>query len=173
MVAAPRRLAWTIVGGAAGGMIVGAIVKLLGVDAFNLLFGRSPEHMTGAGEGLLLGAGVGLGVWLAARKRSRQPLRLSMAAAGVTGAAAGALVNLTGGRLMLGSLDLLARTFPGSRLRIDRIGAIVGEGGLGPVTNLLSGALEGCLFAACITGAMVIARRSFIEVSGRYDADEN
>jgi len=54
MLADRPRLPWTVLGGAAGGMIVGAVVKLLGIDAFNLLFGRSPEGITGAGEGLLL-----------------------------------------------------------------------------------------------------------------------
>jgi DNA-binding winged helix-turn-helix (wHTH) protein len=154
------RLPWTVLGGAAGGMTVGAVVKLLGIDAFNLLFGRSPAGITGAGEGLLLGAGVGLGVWLAARNRARAPLRRSMAAAALTGGVAGVLVALAGGRLMLGSLDLLARTFPDSRLRIDRISAMFGESGLGPITRIATGALEAALFSACIAGAIVAARRN-------------
>jgi DNA-binding winged helix-turn-helix (wHTH) protein len=164
MLADRPRLPWTVLGGAVGGMIVGAAVKLLGIDAFNLLFGRSPEGITGAGEGLLLGAGVGLGVWLASRSRARAPLRRSMAAAGLTGAVAGILVTLAGGRLMLGSLDLLARTFPDSRLHIDWIGRLFGESGLGPVTRIATGALEAGLFAACIVGAMIAARRN---LSGR------
>ena len=159
MLADRPRLPWTVLGGAGGGMLVGAIVKLLGLDAF-LLFGRSPAGITGAGEGLLLGAGVGLGVWLAARNRARAPLRRSMAAAGLTGAIAGVVVTLTGGRLMLGSLDVLARTFPDSRLRLDRIGSLFGENGLGPVTRIVTGALEAALFAACIAGAMILGRRS-------------
>jgi DNA-binding winged helix-turn-helix (wHTH) protein len=164
MLADRPRLPWTVLGGAAGGMIVGAVVKLLGIDAFNLLFGRSPAGITGAGEGLLLGAGVGLGVWLAARNREQAPLRRSMAAAGLTGGIAGVLVILAGGRLMLGSLDLLAATFPDSRLRLDRIGSLFGESGLGPTTRIATGALEAALFAACIAGAMIVARRN---LSGR------
>src|SRR5690606_40676824 len=35
---------WHVMGGVLGGMIVGAVVKLLGIDALNLLFGRSEEH---------------------------------------------------------------------------------------------------------------------------------
>jgi DNA-binding winged helix-turn-helix (wHTH) protein len=46
--AAPRAWQWRIVGGAAGGMLVGAIVKLLGLDAFGLLLGQSPGDITGA-----------------------------------------------------------------------------------------------------------------------------
>lgn len=160
MLAERPRLPWTVLGGAGGGMLVGAIVKLLGIDAFTLLFGRSPAGITGAGEGLLLGAGVGLGVWLAARNRTRAPLRRSMAAAALTGAASGVVVSLAGGRLMLGSLDVLARTFPDSRLRLDRIGSLFGESGLGPLTRTVTGGLEAALFAACIAGAMILARRA-------------
>ena len=63
-IAAPSRVgrpsAWSIAGGAAGGLVVGAVVKLLGLDAFNLLLGQSPGDITGAAEGVLLGGAVGL-----------------------------------------------------------------------------------------------------------------
>lgn len=52
---------WVIAGGALGGLVVGAIVKLLGLDAFTLLFGKAPADITGGPEGLALGAAVGLG----------------------------------------------------------------------------------------------------------------
>ncbi len=42
---------WSIAGGAIGGMVVGGVVKLLGLDAFNLLLGQSPGDITGAAEG--------------------------------------------------------------------------------------------------------------------------
>ena len=149
--------AWSVVGGAAGGMIVGAVVKLLGVDAFNLLLGNSPGDMTGGGEGILLGAAVGLGAWLAGRVGS---FRCAVLLAGAAGAAGGLAVIALGGRLMAGSLDLLARSFPGSRLRLDPIGGLVGEEGFGPVSQLVTGALEGFLFGAFIIGAMMLALRS-------------
>jgi len=53
--------------GAAGGLFVGAFGKLLALDAFTLLVGRSPGGITGAMEGLLVGASVGFGAWLALR----------------------------------------------------------------------------------------------------------
>jgi hypothetical protein len=71
------------------------------------------------------------------------------------------LIPLLGGRLMGGSLDLLARSFPDSRLRLDQIGALFGESGFGPVTQLITGALEGALFGGCIVAAMTVARGSF------------
>jgi len=148
---------WRIVGGAGGGFVVGGLVKLLGLDAFNLLLGHAPGDITGAPEGLVLGGAVGLGSWLAARRP--MPLRRMTAMAGATGAAGAVAILLLGGRLMGGSLDLLARTFPGSRLHLDPLGRLFGEGGFGPVAQLATGALEGALFGACIVGAMALVRR--------------
>jgi hypothetical protein len=151
---------WSMAGGAAGGMAIGAVAKLLGVDAFNLLLGRSPGDMTGGAEGALLGGAVGLGAWLAGRARS---FRRGVAIAGAVGAAGGLLTIALGGRLMGGSLDLLARSFPGSRLRLDAIGALLGEQGFGRISQLATGALEGLLFGAFITGAMMLALQNLEE----------
>ena len=148
---------WKVVGGAVGGLIVGAITKLLGVDAFNLLLGRSPGDITGAGEGLLLGTAVGIGAWLANRVNG---MRRSSAVAAVIGGATGVLIVLLGGRLMGGSLALLSEQFPDSRLRLDQLSALFGEDGFGPISQMVTGALEGALFAGCVVGAMILARRS-------------
>lgn len=149
---------WAVPGGALGGMLVGAVVKLLGLDAFHLLLGRAPGDITGAAEGLALGGAVGLGAWLAGRLGGWRRLRTGVAVASLCGAAAGAAIPALGGRLMGGSLDLLAGMFPGSRLRLDRIGTILGEPGFGPVSQILTGALEGALFASCVVGAVILAR---------------
>ncbi len=156
---------WSIVGGAVGGLVVGGAAKLLGVDAFNLLLGRSPGDITGAAEGARLGGSVGLGSWLGNRGAGRLSVRRSIAAAAPVGAVAGILIPLLGGRMMGGSLDLLAQSFPDSRLRLDPIGGLFGESGFGPVSQIVTGGLEGALFAACIVGAMVLARRS-LGISG-------
>lgn len=161
-----RRLdAWIILGGAFGGVAVGAMVKLIGLDAFNLLFGRSPGDITGAQEGALLGAAVGLGVWLGAR--GSLTVGRSIAVTGLAAGAAGVLVSLTGGRLMGGSLDLLARQFAGSRLDLGAIGSLFGETGFGAVSQAVTAGVEGMLFGACTAGAMLLARR---RLRGR-DAD--
>jgi DNA-binding winged helix-turn-helix (wHTH) protein len=161
-IAPSRAWHWTMLGGAAGGMVVGAFVKLLGIDAFNLLLGRAPDGITGAAEGAILGGAIGLGAWLA-RGRS---LRLSVALSGLAGAAAGAIIPLLGGRLMGGSLVSLASQFPGSRLSLDVLGRLVGEAGFGPRTMVVTGALEGSLFGACLLGAMVIALRGGLRSAG-------
>ena len=151
---------WAIAGGALGGLLVGGAGKLLGLDAFNLLLGRSPGDITGAPEGALLGGAVGLGAWLAGRGRRRPSLRRAAVFAGICGGAAGLVIALLGGRLMGGSLDLLASAFPDSRLRLDQIGALFGESGFGPASQLATAAMEGSLFGACVVGAMLLARRT-------------
>jgi DNA-binding winged helix-turn-helix (wHTH) protein len=151
-----RRWRWSIVGGAAGGLVVGAIVKVLGLDAFNLLVGHSPGDITGAREGVLLGGAVGFGIWLGSRGTQMRWTRRSVIAAAIAGGAAGCFIPLLGGRLMGGSLDLLARNFPHSRLRMGQIGAALGEHGFGPISHVVTGCLEGALFGACIVGAMVV-----------------
>ena len=150
-----RSGAWTVAGAAAGGIVVGAVVKLLGLDAFTILFGRSPGNITGAAEGLALGAATGLAVWGGAGHARRTAL-----IALVCGAAAGALIAATGGHLMGGSLALLEGHFPGSRLRLDGISGAFGESGFGPVTGSVTAALEGALFAACVAGAIAIGRKA-------------
>ncbi len=149
-----------VIGGAVGGMVVGAVVKLLGLDAFTLLFGQSPGDITGAVEGALLGGAVGFGAWLARRGAGAFPLRRGIAVAALCGGAGGFLITLLGGRLMAGSLDLFAATFPESRLRLDPIGSLFGETGLGPIAQVATGALEGMLFAGCIVGGMALAQRA-------------
>lgn len=150
---------WSIAGGALGGMAIGGVVKLLGLDAFNLLFGRSPGNITGAMEGALLGLAIGFGAWLGGRGPRAFSVRRSVLAAGLAGGGIGMLIPLLGGRMMGGSLDLLARSFPDSRLRLDQIGGVLGEAGFGPASQIATGGVEGALFGGCIAGAMAIARR--------------
>ena len=150
---------WSIAGGAVGGLLVGGIVKLLGLDAFSLLLGKSPGDVTGAAEGALLGGAVGLGAWLGGRGAGARCLQRSATAA-FAGGVAGMLIAALGGRLMGGSLASLARSFPDSRLRLDQIGGLLGESGFGPVSAIVTGGLEGMLFAGCIVGAMALAGRS-------------
>lgn len=149
------RWQWSVGGGAAGGLFVGALVRLLGIDAFQLLLGRAPVDMTGAAEGALLGAAVGAGAWFA---RGRTPGRAGLYGGGA-GAAAGLLVALLGGRLLGGSLELLARQFPDSRFRLEPIAAMFGERGFGPVSQAATSAAEGLIFAGFVVGALALVRR--------------
>lgn len=159
---------WASAGLAAlGGMVVGALFKLVAIDAFNLLFGHAPSGITGGLEGAALGAAVGLAASLALRPGEQGRLRFHAALAGVLGAATGASIVALGGHLLGGSLDLLGREFAGSRLDLSGIGALFGERDFGKVSALVTGALEGGLFASCLVGALVMARnpRGWAETS--------
>jgi DNA-binding winged helix-turn-helix (wHTH) protein len=149
-----------VAGAALGGLFVGALAKLLGIDAFNLLFGRAPAGITGGPEGAVLGASVALGAHLGHHLGDRvggDATRWhAVAGAGLAGAAAGALIPLAGGRLMGGSLDLLAESFAASRLQLDRFGPFFGELHFGPATEVALGGVEGLLFGGCVAGALVL-----------------
>jgi DNA-binding winged helix-turn-helix (wHTH) protein len=160
------RWQWPVFGGMVGGIVVGALAKMLGTDALNLLFGHAPAEMTGAPEGSLLGAAIGMGAWLA---RGTVKVERGLAFGALTGGAAGALIPFLGGRLLGGSLALLERQFPDSRVQLDPIGAMFGESGFGPVSQAVTGALEGLVFGAGVVGALVFARR----YSDRPEPGEN
>jgi hypothetical protein len=149
-----QRWYWPIVGGAIGGTLVGAIVHLLGLDGFNLLFGHSPGNMTGAPEGMLIGAATGLGYAVAA---GQPQLRIGAPLAAALGAVAGIMIALTGGQMLGGSLDLLARSFPGSRLHLA---GLFGERDFGPVSQTVTAGLEGFLFSGCLVSGMPLAKRN-------------
>lgn len=153
---AQRRAGWAgyMAGGSMGGMIMGGSVKLLGLDAFSLLYGSAPATMTGGMEGVVIGAAVGLGLWFA---RESGPVRLWPAA--LIGLGVGAAIPALGGKLLGGSLVAVAQMFPQSQFRPDEIGALVGENGFGPFSAMVSGAIESLLFVVGVVWAMALARR--------------
>ncbi|RZJ16300.1 MAG: hypothetical protein EON91_13825 [Brevundimonas sp.] len=147
---------WRIGGGALGGLLVGAVVKLVGLDAFTLLLGQAPGDITGGPEGVLLGGAVGLGSVLASRTGRRRFLPL----AALPAAVAGTGIALLGGRLMGGSLHRVAEVFPASRLRLDRLGGLMGETGFGSVAQAVTAGLEGWLFGLGVVAALWFTRRA-------------
>lgn len=149
---------WSTAGGALGGVVVGAVVKLLGIDAFHLLFGQAPAGITGGKEGLLVGAVAGLGTWVTVR--SGMSLRRSAAVASFCGVCGGLVIAALGGKMMAGSLDLLAHTFPNSNLRLDALWQTFGEAGVGTVTRYTTSALECGLFTLCVAISVRLAVRS-------------
>jgi DNA-binding winged helix-turn-helix (wHTH) protein len=148
-----------VAGGAIGGAVVGAAGRLVGIDAFRILVGTDPGNITGAFEGLLLGAAIGLGCWLARERRYGGTTRRVLMAGAACGAAAGAVIVLLGGKLMGGSLAQLDSAVPASRLDLGRFGRVLGEGDFGLLSQLLTAVLEAGLFAACVVAAIVLADR--------------
>lgn len=157
--AAGPRSAWRIVGAVLGGMLVGGSVKLLGVDAFNLLFGRTPAGITGGMEGAALGLAVGLGFHLGGGLDASTWWR-PVAWAAATGALIGVLIALSGGHLLGGSLDLLARSFSESRLHLDAIARYFGEVRFGQTSQVILAGTEGLIFTSCVVAALVAARQT-------------
>lgn len=139
---------WSIVGGAAGGALIGGGAKLLGIDALRAIFGKSPTGITGATEGVVLGAGVALGAILSVQliKHPRPWQPILGAAAGAMCAAA--LLTVVGGNLFSGSLDIVARAFANSQIRMDPLASFFGEVQFGHTSHIILGAAEGLLFGA-------------------------
>lgn len=144
-----------IAGGALGGFLVGAAGKMLGLDAFGLLLGRTPEGITGALEGGALGAALGFGYWLAVRGGTVRRAALTGA---LCGGVAGLVIALAGGRLLAGSLDQLTQAMPGSRLRLGGLGTLLGETGFGLRSRIGTGMVEGALFGAGVVAGLWRAR---------------
>jgi DNA-binding winged helix-turn-helix (wHTH) protein len=153
-----RRALWSILGAALGGLLVGGVAKVLGVDAFQMLLGHAPVQVTGALEGAALGTALALGAFFGGGVRASAPWRPVLGAAAM-GAVAGVLIPLAGGHLLFGSLALLARAFPDTHLHLDALGAVFGESGLGIITEAVLGGIEGLLFGACVVGGLVWAKR--------------
>src|SRR5262245_32196133 len=142
-----------LIGGAVGGLLVGAFGKLIGHDAFLLLFGQAPGDITGALEGLVLGAAVGLADDLCRRFTADWTIQRNVLLTATIGAVAGLLIAVTGGQLLGGSLAVLGESFPDARLHLD-LGAV-----LGPFAASATTTLEGAWFSLCLAGALMMARR--------------
>jgi len=158
---------WSVVGGAAGGAVVGGSTKLLGVDTVRALFGQSPTGITGAFEGAVIGASLSLGVVLAATliRRSRSWQRVLAASLGAM--CAGVLLTVIGGNLFSASLEIVAKLFANSQIRMDPLAPLFGEVHFGQTTQIVMGAIEGLLFGAGVAGGIEISGRGEREGSGR------
>jgi DNA-binding winged helix-turn-helix (wHTH) protein len=146
------RLFPLMAGGAIGGMVVGALGRLVGLDAFSLLIGSPPLAITGGSEGLLIGALTGAAFWLAERADGA-PVSAVAGKGALLGALAGLLVTLGGGKMMAGSLAGLAAAHPDAPL-----GRLLGDPS--PPLLIAAGATEGAIFVAALTLAFALVLRS-------------
>ncbi len=148
-----RTAASLILGGGVGGLVVGAIGRLVGLDVFRVLAGIGIGPVTGLLEGAIIGMATGGGCAIALTRRGPSALLL----AALTGAAGGALVSLIGGRLMAGSLALLDASLESSQLQVGRLGALLGDPQFGPVSLIATASLEAAVF---VTAVALAVRRS-------------
>jgi hypothetical protein len=154
---------WSVVGGAAGGAIVGGSSKLLGVDTVRALFGQNPTGITGAFEGAVIGVGVSLGAIIVASLVARAKPVQRVLAASLGAMCAGVLLTVIGGNLFSGSLETVARLFADSQMRMEPLAPFFGEVHFGQTTQIVLGAIEGLLFGAGMTGGIEFFSRPHTE----------
>ncbi len=147
---------WSAAGAAAGGALIGGIANLLGVDTLWALFGQTLTGITGAFEGAVIGAGTALGAIILDDKNSTKRWR-SVSGAGLGAMLAGISLTIIGGNLFSGSLEIVARAFSDSQLRMDALATFFGEVHFGRTTQLVMGAIEGGLFGCMMMAGMKIA----------------
>lgn len=141
-----------VAGAALGGLAIGTASRLLGIDAFNVVFGEGPVGITGGIEGAALSGIIVLGFLVASGERTR------IAGAALGGAIAGMLIVGFGGRLMAGSLERIADTFADSRL-LAPFAPFFANASFSLWPEVLLGGVEGAVFGAGIGAALVIAAR--------------
>jgi len=145
---------WSAMGAAAGGAIVGGTANLLGVDTLWALFGQTLSgNITGAFEGAVIGAGTSLGAIIAGYTNAATRWR-PIVGAGLGAMVAGISLTIIGGNLFSGSLEIVARAFADSQLRMDALASFFGEVHFGRTTQLIMGAIEGGLFGCMVMAGM-------------------
>ena len=155
-----RALALVLLG-AAGGGLIGSLAHGLGLLALEGLFGHDLSPVAGGFEGLVLGGGVGFGyAWAtpteeggmaAPRGRSRWAAVL---VAGLTCGISAILLGWTGSYLGAMSLDLMARTFPGSQVGLTPLARLLGEVEPGLLTRTAISGGEGFLFGIGVVAGL-------------------
>jgi DNA-binding winged helix-turn-helix (wHTH) protein len=147
--------------GAVSGGLVGFVSRRVASSLLDALFGVGQASVGGGFEGLCLGAAAGVGYGLATRRmvdgapapRGRARL-LTVVATALACGLAGALVSGAGGRLGAASLASVVEAFPATRVRLDMLGRLLAEDGLGPRTRGVIGLGEGLLFGAGLAAGL-------------------
>jgi DNA-binding winged helix-turn-helix (wHTH) protein len=150
---------WSVVGGAAGGAVVGGVTKLLGVDILKALFGQSLIGLAGSLEGAVIGGAISLGAVVVERMNPRATLLQKVIGASLGAICAGVLLTVIGGNLFSGSLEIVARSFADSQMSMEPLAPLFGEVHFGRTTQIVLGAIEGLLFGAGMTIGMEKAAR--------------
>lgn len=157
---------WSVVGGTAGGVVVGGSSKLLGVDTLRALFGQSPTGLTGAFEGAVIGAGVALGAVLSIEWIGRARTWHKVLGASLGAMCAGVVLTVIGGNLFSGSLEIVARSFADSQMSLEPLAPFFGEVHFGQTTQIIFGAIEGLFFGAGMTAGIEAFARAYDKSRG-------
>ena len=147
---------WAVVlGGAAGGVVVGALGSVLASHGLASLTGIVPPRVTGMFEGLALGTAASLACVAAWRYDLSRTAATALALA--IGAILAGATAFAGGRFYALTLSLLEGLFPASDLDVSALAQVFGEGGFFMFSILGTAMLEGAVF----TAAIVLANTSW------------
>jgi hypothetical protein len=141
-----------MVAAALGGGAVGVAVQWLARWSLAALVGLDVDT-GGALEGLVIGAGAGVGFAVATRStqdglaapRGRKRLRAALITAGCCGLA-GLALTLAGHPLVGGTIHAIADAAHGSRATLAPLGRLIGEPDFGPLSRAILAFGEGAVF---------------------------
>jgi DNA-binding winged helix-turn-helix (wHTH) protein len=143
---------WLMPGAMLGGLCVGALGNLLGREGVGLLSGLAIAGVTGPFEGLVLGAASGIAGWAALAGKPRAAVLTLAVGAGALG---GAVIDLSGGTLLAGSLFVLEQGLPGAQLSLGRLSPHGFTAGVRALTAIL----EGAAFVSALAAGLLALRR--------------
>jgi DNA-binding winged helix-turn-helix (wHTH) protein len=147
-----RRGLAIVVGGAIGGLLIGAAVQVVAIWTLADLFGLH-VRVGGAIEGLCLGAAIGAGYAATTRRRGGGIARPTgaerwrvAAVMAVCGAVTAMALSAFGSPMVGGLIHAVALASAGSQVQLTPLGSWLGEPSFGPLTQRLVAAFEGGLF---------------------------
>lgn len=147
-----QRALGLIAAAALGGGVVGAAVQWLARWALAALVGLDLQ-IGGGLEGLVIGAGAGVGYAVATRRvigdmaapRGRRRVRAALVTAVMCGLA-GIALSVAGRPLVGGTLHAIADAAHGSQATLAPLGRLIGEPDFGPVSQAVIAFGEGAVF---------------------------
>lgn len=143
---------WSVVvGGAAGGVVVGALGSAMAAHGMQSLTGVLPGRVTGIFEGLALGVAASASL-VCVKRMDLSPVTAIGLAASI-GALMTGLTALAGGSFLGATLAVLDAHFPASQLEMAGVGAMLEEPDFAMKSRVGTAICEGAMFAAAIVFA--------------------
>ncbi len=144
---------WMVFGGTFGGLLIGSLINLIGVDILRTLFGQELINITGALEGTILGFCLSLGLTISEffYPQHRTAKIITAALFSTFGAIA---LSLFEGNLFSGSIAAISRSFAKSQINLEPLASLLGEVHFGLISRLVLSSIEGFLFGGLFTAGM-------------------
>ncbi len=146
---------WIVIGGTVGGLMMGALINVIGMDILRTLFGQQLIKITGAFEASILGFCISLGVVIAERFFTRAKVAKIIVVA-VTAMIGAISLSLLQGNLFSGSIAAITRSFANAQINLSALTTLFGEGHFGLISRMILGSLEGFLFGGFFMAGLVL-----------------